>query len=332
MKKILFTLCLAAALTGARGQIYIDSYRFGAAVSADLLLDSFPTAALAISFRKLDKDYAGNCITIQRDNGDTSNVAFSGNYLDTASVKSFCGEGAGDSCRVRVWFDQSGNARNFRQNTAANQPLIMINGVLTYDNGEISLRFDGTNDFMEIPNSTATFKFFHDGSESTLFMINRYGNSSNPNILYTALANSTGNSDNFGAAFIYDDRTASSKNNSTFYVTSANNVSSYLATLFSNDRITPNQINLSYIFSDGDNATLANRLSASINGGATFENNTANISVSSSNASYNLHLGRTGDGNFYLLGAMQEIVLYAADKSSDRTAIRDNINRFYSIY
>jgi hypothetical protein len=32
MKKILFTLCLAAALTGARGQIYIDSYRFGQAV------------------------------------------------------------------------------------------------------------------------------------------------------------------------------------------------------------------------------------------------------------------------------------------------------------
>jgi hypothetical protein len=31
MKKILFTLCLAAALTGARGQIYIDSYRFGGA-------------------------------------------------------------------------------------------------------------------------------------------------------------------------------------------------------------------------------------------------------------------------------------------------------------
>ena len=35
MKKILFTLCLAAALTGARGQIYIDSYRFGSGVVDD---------------------------------------------------------------------------------------------------------------------------------------------------------------------------------------------------------------------------------------------------------------------------------------------------------
>jgi hypothetical protein len=34
MKKILFTLCLAAALTGARGQIYIDSYRFGGLVDS----------------------------------------------------------------------------------------------------------------------------------------------------------------------------------------------------------------------------------------------------------------------------------------------------------
>ena len=331
MKKILFTLCLAAALTGARGQIYIDSYRFGAAVSDDLLLDSFPTAELALSLRKLDKDYTGNCITIQKDNGDTSNVAFSGNYLDTAAVKTFCGTGAGDSCRVRVWFDQSGSARNFRMDTAAQQPLIMINGELTYDNGEVAARFDGSNDYMVIPNSTSTFNFVHNGNTATIFTVNRYGNVANPNTPYGFIGNCNGNSDQIGFALAYDDRGSLSRNDAVSYLVPNGGGVDYSAFILSNDKITPNQINISYTLIDANNATAANRMYVAINGDATFNTNTANVNPSASNATGNLQIGRP-PGASPMLGAIQEIILYDADKSSDRTAIRDNINRFYSIY
>jgi hypothetical protein len=330
MKKILFTLCLAAALTGARGQIYIDSYRFGQAVSADLLLDSFPTAALAISFRKLDKDYTSNCITIQKDNGDTSNVAFSGNYLDTASVKSFCGTGAGDSCRVRVWFDQSGNARNFRQDTAANQPLIMIDGALTYDNGELAARFDGSNDRMQVPNSTSTFTFLHNGNTSTLFSVNRFGNSSDPNAIYPLLATFTGNNANVGSGVWYYDVTADGRNNAFFQLVSNNNTE-YVINSRTDNKITPNQINILYVLTDADNATAANRSIAAVNGDATFTANAQTNAVTTNNSAANLTLANNTTTSYSIL-AVQEIVLYDADKSSDRTAIRDNINRFYSIY
>jgi hypothetical protein len=327
MKKILFTLCLAAALTGARGQIYIDSYRFGAApVSDDLLLDSFPTAALAISLRKLDKDYAGNCITIQKDNGDTSNVAFSGNYLDTAAVKTFCGTGAGDSCRVRVWFDQSGNARNFRQDTTARQPLIMINGALTYDNGEISLRFDGTDDRMLIPNSTSTFNFLHNGNSSTIFGVSRFGNSSNPATIYPFFNTHTGAGTQKGYGLYYYD--TDGQNNAFLRIVSNGFTQAIFAS--PNNTITPNQINVFYVLSDADNATAANRSIAAVNGGATFQGNVETASPTSDNATFDLILG--AHTSAYALAAFQEIVLYDADKSSDRTAIRDNINRFYSIY
>jgi len=68
MKKILFTLCLAAALTGARGQIYIDSYRFGAAGAVDdtsvVLLLNFNGANNSTTFT----DSSTNNFTITRFN------------------------------------------------------------------------------------------------------------------------------------------------------------------------------------------------------------------------------------------------------------------------
>jgi hypothetical protein len=331
MKKILFTLCLAAALTGARGQIYIDSYRFGVAVSADLLLDSFPTAALAISFRKLDKDYAGNCITIQKDNGDTSVVAFVDNYLDTAAVKTFCGEGAGDSCRVRVWFDQSGNARNLRQTTAANQPLIMINGALTYDNGEVSARFDGTNDLMEVPSSTSSFNFVHNGDDATFFTVQRFGSVSDPNAAYNTISNGGAVNPNIGFTILYDDRSANSRNNAHLIVNS--NGSSDQAVIIQGNTITPNQIVLLYNRFDVDNATLANRLKGAYNGGSEYGSNSVNAAPSTSNATYNLTIGTNpAILSNYFTGAVQEIIIYDANKSSDKSAIEGNINRFYLIY
>lgn len=334
MKKILFTLCLATALTGARAQIYIDSYRFGVAVSADLLLDSFPTAALAISFRKLDKDYAGNCITIQKDNGDTSVVAFVDNYLDTAAVKTFCGEGAGDSCRVRVWFDQSGNARNFRQDTAARQPLIMINGALTYDNGEVSARFDGSDDGMFIPNSTSTFNFVHNGSDATCFSVQRFGNAANPDNWYQLLSTGGGFSMNISFAFFYDDRSSVPFNNA--HRIWVSNGAGPAVNMSEENQITPNAIRLMYNRVDADNATAASRAKGGNNGSAEYGNNTSTGTPSASNSTFDLQLGRgrntDGVTVAHLLGAVQEIVLYDANKSSDKSAIEGNINRFYSIY
>jgi len=64
MKKILFTLCLAAALTGARGQIYIDSYRFGGVVddTSVVLLLNFNGANNSTTFT----DASTNNFTITR--------------------------------------------------------------------------------------------------------------------------------------------------------------------------------------------------------------------------------------------------------------------------
>lgn len=160
--KYFFALCFALAATGAQGQIYIDSYRFGAAASTALLLDDYPNATGAWSLRKLRAAMGDSCIQVR--NATTTRtfvIGFVNNYLDTIRLKDSCGVGV--NCFITTWYDQSGNARNLTQTTDANQPQIISNGAILSIDGQASLSFDGTNDFLSgiamsnyITNSTFT--------------------------------------------------------------------------------------------------------------------------------------------------------------------------------
>lgn len=311
MKKILFTLCLAAALTGARGQIYIDSYRFGVAQDL-LLLDSFPNATAAYSLRKLDKDYGGNAITVRRVNGDTSNIAFTANYLDTVSLKSFCGTTSSDTCWVRTWFDQSGNTRNVRQTTNASQPQILRGGVIFYQNDEPALRFDGVDDFLPGPTSNIL-------------------TASNPALSFFSVAQKsakTGTSNNAAALLAFGDLTPQKlyliravtneliriyieSNSVTKFPTSATNWSAS-----------------QFLYSHIDDGT---NLNAYQNNTQVLTNETTTIGTFGADYGYNI--GKTqDDATGHWIGAQQELIIYLSSQSTDRTTIQNNINRFYSIY
>lgn len=49
---------------------------------------------------------------------------------------------------VTTWYDQSGNARNATQATAANQPMVVSAGVVVTQNNKPALSFDGSNDVL----------------------------------------------------------------------------------------------------------------------------------------------------------------------------------------
>ena len=96
-----------------------------------LLLDTYPNAAVAYSLRKLRTDYSGNAIRVRRSSDNTEqNIGFVGNDLDTASLLTFCGAGNGF---ITTWYDQSTNANNSTQATAANQAQVVLNGNLILD-------------------------------------------------------------------------------------------------------------------------------------------------------------------------------------------------------
>lgn len=108
------------------------------------LVDTYPGAAAAFSLRKLRSAYTGSAIRVRRSSDNTeSDIGFNGSGgLDTTALTTFVGAGNGF---VRTWYDQSGNARNATQTTAANQPQIVSSGAIISINGKPALQVDATD-------------------------------------------------------------------------------------------------------------------------------------------------------------------------------------------
>jgi len=120
-----------------------------------LLLDLYPSAAAAYSVRLLRSAYSGSAIRVRRssDNAE-SDIGFSGGNLDTTALTSFC---SGTNGFVTTWYDQSGNARNATQTTAANQPQIVSSGSVINVNSKPSVRFqDGSDILKNVSSGTST--------------------------------------------------------------------------------------------------------------------------------------------------------------------------------
>jgi len=106
--------------------------------SFSFLLDQFPSASVAYSLRKLRAGYTGNCVRVRRSSDNTElDFGFVNNYVDTASISTFCGAGNGF---VTIWYDQSGNANNTNVSTAA-IPQIYFSGAFVLRSGKVYIQF-----------------------------------------------------------------------------------------------------------------------------------------------------------------------------------------------
>jgi len=129
MKKYILILLLACSL-GVNAQYNLFARQnFEAKKSTfSYVLDAYPNAAIAYSFRKLRSAYTGYCIKVRRSSDNTTlDIGFVNNLLDESSLNAFVGAGDGF---IQIWYDQSGNVNNSVQSTTANQPQIVISGVL----------------------------------------------------------------------------------------------------------------------------------------------------------------------------------------------------------
>ncbi len=112
--------------------------------------------AVVLSLDKLNKDYAGDVITVRRDSDNTEqSFGFTGNTLNTAALLSFVGAGNG---YVKTWYDQSGNGRYVEQTVSGYQPKIVDSGSLIPGlNGKPSIYFDSaTGNFLKTASSFST--------------------------------------------------------------------------------------------------------------------------------------------------------------------------------
>ena len=118
------------------------SGRFRTSYIKPFLLDLYPNATVAYSLRKLRATYTGSAIRVRRSSDNAEqNIGFVNGVLDTASLLSFTG--AGNSF-VTIWYDQSGNANNAIQASAASQPIIVSSAALILRNSKPYLQASST--------------------------------------------------------------------------------------------------------------------------------------------------------------------------------------------
>ena len=123
-------------------------------IPSPLLLDTYPNAAVAYSLRKLRTAYTGNAIRVRRSSDNAEqDIAFSGSDLDIQTMLDFVGDGDGF---VTTWYDQSGNANNSTQATAANQAQIVSSGALILDLDTNKITTTWTSDRYDLTSGIST--------------------------------------------------------------------------------------------------------------------------------------------------------------------------------
>lgn len=264
-----------------------------------LLLDLYPGAAAAYSLRKLRTAYTGSAIRVRRASDNTEQIiGFDGlGNLDTTALTAFC---AGTNGFITVWYDQSGNANNSVQNTAIQQPQIVLNGnVLTF-NGRPRAQFDGNNDkfvFNQISGVTGM----------TLISVHKYNVISNNALPYegsdTILAYSSG--------FILDASIGGRQNKAQIYF--ENGSANFTA---------------GAIIATGTQYLQFGYVSTAGSGIST--NGSLTTGAAGLNASIVRAIAQDGSSQ-YFNGDIQEVIIYSKDESSNRLGIENHIKTYYGI-
>jgi len=266
------------------------------------VLDLYPGAGVAYSVRRLSGSYFGGAFRVRRSSDNVEqDIGFLANgNLNEAQLTSFIGVNDGF---IAGWYDQSGNGNNANQTNAINQPKIVSSGVVNKLNLKPVITFDGINDF--IPIDSAPFV-----TNPTLFFV------------FKPLGNSPGFTRNGGVITMHG---SSIIVNNHFGVTDPDWYDSFCSS--TRPYITSGLTSQQYL---GTMHHTGTSIVASLNGNP-------DITVA---ASIDTSLTRYGIGNF-LTGyyntfpsnnQYQEVILYPDDQSSNKSAIKANMNTYYTIY
>ena len=258
---------------------------------ATLLLDTYTGAAAAYSLRQLRTAYTGSAIRVRRASDNTEqDIGFDGSgELDTTSLASFC---SGTNGFVAKWYDQSGNANDATQTTAANQPKIYdsVTGVVT-ENGKPACDFVAQY-------LTATWDM---GTAISLAIVcadvGTYDHIAGTNALGTGV-------------------NVQSRNNISFWISGFDAANSVAVNPASQ------QVLISGAFDSTNQRMYANTLSTI---------NSASRSFNGAGGGFRIGYCDNNPAGV-LTGKVQEVIYWNSYKPTDITNIHTAINTFYSIY
>ena len=274
----------------------------------NLLLGLYPNAAAAYSLRQLNPTYTGSAIRVRRSSDNAEqDIALVGGVLDTSSLLTFTGVGDG---LVPIVYDQSTNANNFAQTTAANQLKIVDAGALVTSNS-----LAATQGIITTGGQTPSIAF-SGMTDIWFFAAVDVTNTTNVQVLYES---SVSTSSNNGAFIIYisgGKLIIANKNTSGVSISNEYLISTDRQLLSMRLRTGVDKDSFSELYINGT------QISASTTSGA---GNTSFIDEI-------LYVGARAGTSLGFLGKRQESIFYPTDQSSNRVAIETNINAYYGIY
>jgi hypothetical protein len=263
------------------------------------LLDNYSGSAAAYSLRRIGPSgYFGPAIRVRRDSDNTlRDIGFtSDGQLDTVGLLDFVGvTGSGF---VQTWYDQSGNGRDASQATAGSQPLVIRSGSILIQNTKPTVQFDGSNDGLNYNGN-----FFVNSKYSIFLPLAR-----NSNKAFSMILGGSGTtSANLHIGF---------RSNTAFTLAQWDNDLNGTIAPFTSSRL---ELYSTFNAIAGKSILLNSTTLAS-------NSNTADLT------SYpNSQIGNTSTLGYYE-GNVPEIIAYASDQTSNRTALETNINNYYKIY
>jgi hypothetical protein len=274
------------------------------------LLSEYGGAAAAYSLRVLSASTT-NVVKVRR-SGDDAELDFTANEVSGGTLEAWVVAGGGTKDGfVVTWYDQSGNANNATQATAANQPKIVSAGSLVTDNGKAAIDFDGTGDYLEASSSSlasvfnSTFLLCLVSSPTNIDPLSNSGN--NKRIIHSFTSSSN------TLQLVINESSEDRVDSGAGIVSASNGVFFKLQqTLF----VAEMQADKVYI--DGiDSGT-----------GTTAAGNPSPIGTGT-----RIGADKAGSAvNGEYVGSIQEVIVYASDQSANRTGIEGNINDYYNIY
>jgi hypothetical protein len=265
-----------------------------------LLLDQYPGAAAAYSLRKLRAGYSGAAIRVRRSSDSAEqDIGFtSSGDLDETALTTFVGAGDGF---VVTWYDQQ-NSAGLTQSTTTLQPKVVSSGSVVKVGGQPGIEF--SNDYLLTTalNSVPT-------SDFSVFQV-----TNTPASTQTAVCCAWNGVDDLA---FYPYINASVVGSRVFW-----------RNLGSLTEVNSGDISSTKILQ----AAIHNKSSSFVK----IYRNTAEVvdlATSGTAGSFsNFTMHNTNSNTAGLNTPCHELVIYAADKTGDKTGIESNVNDYWSIY
>lgn len=256
----------------------------------------FGVAAAAYSLRDIGAN-GSRVVRVRRSSGSPDEEDFSASQVLSGAVEAFVG--SGNDGFVTTLYDQSGNGNDVTQTTTGSQPKIVDSGSQVKVDGIPSIKFDGTNDFLE----RATYT---------------QGDLSQPNIAFTVAKLRVYVNDN---QKIFDGHLNTARNMLFLQNTGGGRFGYFAGNVRNTGESGDANQHLFTAFYSGSSSFLR------VDG---TQKDTGNAG---SQGMQGINIGANHDSasNFWD-GDIQEIIIYNSDLSDDKTDLENDINNYYTIY